>query len=134
MTADQRLQGENMDIRQAILATADLFDRNPELWNFDIVDVPACGTPGCAAGYIGYFMGWKVGDPICRLGSPVGPLGIDNGIFYQRMPEWAPLVDSNAQQVASGLRRYADRYHPSSVKTPDWEALSRPAAGQFVFA
>lgn len=109
-----------MNIRQAILRAADQIERNPDTFNFLSTDVPgSCGTPGCALGWIGHFMGRKgVFNEVCDvmtlsvLGSVTGDRGEFD--FYRRMDAlhgFAVWRDS-AAKCASAMRLYADKYHP----------------------
>lgn len=117
-----------MEIRQAILKTAGVFEAAPNLWYWCNTHVPSCGTRGCAAGYIAAFMGWPAGEVISDC-KGIGALGITNAEFYERMRETCGylLASASPSEVVKGLRLYADRYHPAA-KPLDWEALSKPNA------
>lgn len=111
-----------MDIRQAILKAAEHIDRSPRDFYFLHTTVPhACGSPGCAIGWIAFFSGEKkqlhVDDAL------PGTLGITQDEFYDRMtkcgggPRYG--VDNwkdNSVLCAATLRRYADKYHPAEAK------------------
>ena len=104
-----------MNLREAILKTADLIECDPGIWNFGNARVPPCGSPGCALGLIGLFMG-------CRKGSSVGDvspelLGVSSDTFYNRMHDIPHdgLWTRDAQVAAHCLRQYADTYHPAIV-------------------
>ena len=94
-----------MNAYEATLATAKLFEQRPELFDFCKVSVPLCGAPGCALGYIGYFMG-HYGEV-----SGESAVGIPEEEFYDRMDE---LVTGEwvykASICAAGLRLYAEKY------------------------
>lgn len=110
-----------MNIREAILAAADHIERNPGEFDFHSLETPAglsCGTPGCAIGWISFFMGkrremghvesWRA--PLVAMG--VGAYGDD--VFYRRMDavlhsRW----HDNAADCAAALRLYAYKYHPA---------------------
>jgi hypothetical protein len=93
-----------MNAYEATLATAELFEREPKLFRFSETSVPDCGTPGCALGYIGYFMG-QTG---CISGEST--IGVDSGVFYDRMRPLAPNWIIDASRCAKGLRLYAEKY------------------------
>lgn len=107
-----------MNIREAILKTADLFERKPEMFNFMESRIPHdCGTPGCAIGWMGYFLGAPRDALIIAVFDLIG---IDDSGFYVRMSELSELgpdgeVWTRSPSVcAETLRLYADRYHPAS--------------------
>lgn len=69
-------------IRQAILQAADHIEKNPCDFNFYSVDKPECGTPGCALGWIGVFMGIEERRDMCWVGSVHRKIGVDSSEFY----------------------------------------------------
>ena len=93
-----------MNAYEATLATAKLFEQRPELFRFSETNIPDCGTPGCAIGYIGYFMGHTG----CISGEKT--IGVDSGEFYDRMRPLAPFWIIDATTCARGLRLYAEKY------------------------
>ena len=93
-----------MNAYEATLATAELFEREPKMFDFSRFVVPGCGTPGCALGYIGYFMG-QTG---CISGE--NTIGVDSGEFYYRMRPLAPNWIIDASLCAKALRLYAEKY------------------------
>lgn len=115
-----------MEIRQAILKAADHIEATPNDFDFSASGIPhACGTPGCALGWIGHFLGladknaWHV-----SYTKASGALGVGHYEFYTRMtevegggPNWEvgqwPL---NAPACARTLRLYADKYHPAESR------------------
>lgn len=120
-----------MELRQAILMAADLFDRMPGLFNFDRVSVPSCGSPGCAIGWIEHFLGVPSWQPIgsrmhgYQFYERISNLTNSNikytpGGTVKNWGEWT----KDAAMCARGLRLYADKYHPETVKLPDWNALA----------
>ena len=94
-----------MNVYEATLATAELFEREPKMFDFSRVVVPDCGTPGCAIGYIERFMGFE------GVIDGNRSLGTTRTEFYERMSE---LVTrewiNNASICAVGLRLYAEKY------------------------
>lgn len=111
-----------MNIRQAILKAADQIESNPHLFNFSKLTIPS-GTPGCALGWIGYYLGRENGEAIGCFSNVVGTeleaLGVTSQCqFYDRMSALVPLPDTlrgwrdDASLCAKGLRLYADQYHP----------------------
>lgn len=111
-----------MNIRQAILKAADHIEKNPYLFRYSEISVPDdCGTPGCALGWIGCFMGGNYyeddrGQKICFPSvSAVArkDLGLLAPAFYERMINLAPGWTCSAEECARGLRLYADKYHPA---------------------
>ena len=104
-----------MNIRTAILKAADSIERNPHLFSFGSVAIPNkdCGTPGCAIGWIAYH---RKGDVIFgRSWLPHKTIGISDVQFYKRMIN---IYDGHkwkfsADECASTLRKYADKYHPA---------------------
>lgn len=110
-----------MDIRQAILKAAEQFDRAPHLFNYWKIKTPECGSPGCAIGWAATFreMTGYVHE-ICQKA-----LGVSDTTFYNRMRDLDYVVSAcNAAEMATGLRLYADKYHPAPIVLPDWNALA----------
>ena len=131
-----------MNIRQAILAAADHIGRYPDEFRFSSVVVPkhgGCGTPGCALGWIGTFSGARArtksewgfdADTIGAVAfNDINPmrwslLGISQKAFYDRMNNIQKGWQYDAESCAAALRLYADKYHPETVKLPDWNAIA----------
>lgn len=110
-----------MNIYTAIMKAADLLERHPSLWDYHNVNVPECDTPGCALGWIGFFMGRKAGSTITGIG------GVGQGDFYSRMggiqytdPDWMSKPDwiHSAAVAARCLRAYAETYHAHDKPQP----------------
>ena len=119
-----------MNIRKVLLNAADLIERHESDYRFTSTNIPSgkCGSPGCALGWIAYAAGWKKAD-----GSFLDEIAIKIGNkndedFYNRMeiatgigkfPMWS------VQQVADGLRIYADKYHPDydGLQVTTWDSL-----------
>lgn len=115
-----------MNAYEATMKAADHIERNPQLFNFSCAIVPDCGTPGCALGWIGYFMGIEGGRSI---GNAIDKLGMsDHGKqFYDRM-WWVTGKNEcwrdSPQMVAEKLRLYAAKYLKPEATTPDWLAIA----------
>lgn len=128
------MNGEPMNIRQAILMAADHIEGNPQEFNFSSTAVPSpgCGTPGCALGWIGYFYGHAVREygfsDVAKKS-----MGLDEFEFYDRMAELAnhrfpSEWRRNAEVCAQTMRLYANKYYPAEpVKLPDWTAIAETA-------
>jgi hypothetical protein len=104
-----------MNTRQAILGAAHQIEMKPSTFDFDSCQKPECGTPGCALGWVGFFLG--VEDTQGGYPSRVAcAMGCERNAadFYDRMNR---LGDTKwhltAAACASALRRYADKYHPA---------------------
>lgn len=115
-----------MNVRQAILKAANLIENKPGMWDFGQCVVPPCGSPGCALGWIGAFMGVGARTDVGQVSYAV--LGLDAGAFYGRMSDincalqdWfdKPSWHVSAETAATCLRLYADRYHPAHSGLPD---------------
>lgn len=112
-----------MNVRQAILNAADHIEQRPRDFDFMRCAVPAdCGTPGCALGWIGHFLGMggaDFKDVNARLGLETDEL-MGARQFYDRMdalnnanPGEMEWTDSS-RICAKVLRLYADAHHPES--------------------
>jgi hypothetical protein len=66
-----------MTLRDAALATADLFDAHPELYDHNRTTVPAEGQPGCAQGQVASLMGTRPGSPLLSAEETTGLLVIE---------------------------------------------------------
>lgn len=129
---------------QAFMLAADHIEGNPKEFNFASRRQPSaldCGTPGCALGWIGYFMHTDpkpvvIDDRLYsyfdynQIGERCGfvraswvgltrPEDFEE-VFYGRMDElhanrggldWR----ESAQVCADMLRKYAETYHPVEV-------------------
>lgn len=102
-----------MNLYNAILKAADHIEHYPDDFNYHMLGVPACGSPGCAVGWIAHFSGVKA-QPIGVTGEVCKQvLGVDYwGSFVGRMDRavtgyWRrdPFV------CAAALRLYAEKYH-----------------------
>ena len=94
-----------MNAYEAAIKTADLFEQKPSLFDFYKAQIPECGAPGCALGYIGHFMG--------HYGEVNGEsaVGIPEEEFYDRMDDLASSTwTMRADLCAVGLRLYAEKY------------------------
>lgn len=114
-----------MNIREALLKAADYIEAHPTEFDFGKTDRPhPCETPGCALGWIGFFMGVeahanddtyflnRVADacnvPALKRGGFTG----SEGEFYFRMNELGMWIHE-ASECAEVMRLYADKYHPA---------------------
>lgn len=96
---------------EAVHATADLFDRRPDLYDFFEVEIPECGTPGCALGHIGRLSGLT--RDICVIDISLAVLGCEDHEFYCRMADlniWPEPWTRCAATCAQTLRLYAEKY------------------------
>ena len=127
------------DIYTAIMKAADQIEYHPERFNFGSVDFPDCGSPGCALGWIGHFLGYtetKYHSYRHGVLTVTDDLGITadshcdhNNEFYSRMNNLVPGWKGKAKQCAKALRLYAAKYHaPEKVqRPPDWQKLATAA-------
>lgn len=99
-----------MNIYNAILkAAAHIESEQSDFW-FGSMVIPACGTPGCAIGWIGHFLGFPSGTPIWKA-SEAMDLGSDRN-FYDKLDQLAgDNWHESASIAAIGLRLYAEKYH-----------------------
>lgn len=112
-----------MNIRDAILKAADHIEQNPLKFDFWASDIPTgCGTPGCALGWIAHFSGAQT---TCahdsRWAAPVHVfcedfLGLHPEEFYEKIEDLSSEWRSDASACATGLRAYADKYHPAESR------------------
>lgn len=125
-----------MDIYNAIMKAADHIERSPQDFNFNAISVPSCGSPGCALGWIGHFMGFEPNRQCGFALSAVKMLGIPRNelpefIFYARMDKLIKDWRDDPSTCARGLRLYAAKYHAPVVQPPDWNAIaSRQTIGE----
>ena len=127
-----------MDIYTAVLRAADHIERNPHLFDFNACGTPArtdCGTPACALGWIGHFLG--IVPKTQELRSVADALGFgDCGLgFYERMDEVYGSYEwmISAAACAKGLRLYAARYlSPPKAVVPAgyWDRMAERLAAE----
>lgn len=104
-------------IREAILKTADLFEREPNKYNFMCDLVPFKKECGCAIGHIGAFLGGQTHRHIDCL-QPL--IGVYQSEFYDRMRAIQQPFKGDrtwhydAELCAQCLRIYADTFHPEA--------------------
>jgi hypothetical protein len=115
-----------MNVYEAILKAADHIETNPKLFNYSENRIPDCGTPGCALGWIGHFLGLK-GD----YETVLQQMGLHHLTEFSadRMDVVGGVMSfwrHNAQACAKTLRLYAQEYHaPTKVASPpDWNAMA----------
>lgn len=123
-----------MNIRDAILAAADQIQRDPESFNYFGNDLPSCGTPGCAIGWVAHFRGIRGSFNAASDRDAIRAIGVHwnyhSRSFVGRMDELSPVWRNDAAACARALRLYADKYHPAEspavpVAYPDWMAIAR---------
>lgn len=107
-----------MNIREAILRAADHIERNPGEFDFQRTytpSAPGCGTPGCALGWIGCFLGLKSDASTVDVAVAMGITGrlVASWTFYDRMEEISRDWHITAGVCAKTMRLYADKYHPA---------------------
>lgn len=104
----------------AIMKAADKVEKSPCEFQFMETGIPdGCGSPGCALGWIGHFLGGAK-----NFASVPGMLGLGDEfegqqIFYARMDALSP--DSwrwDGYKCARTLRLYAEKYHSPVVELP----------------
>lgn len=109
-------------IRTAILRAADHIARNPNDFNWKSVHVGGCGTPACAVGWIGAFLGipatgkYPNGAPYKEnIETVAKAVGVHNMDFYRRMRGIDKDWRTEHARIAPALRAYADKYFPAEV-------------------
>lgn len=118
-----------MNVYNAIIATAVLFESRPHLYDFQHIEVPSCDSPGCLIGWIAHFQGRKSDNVHGGICSEV--LGVDHYEFYNRVEDivssenlWcAPGWTRSAAFASKILRAYAAKYHAPAKRT-DAELVS----------
>lgn len=130
-----------MNIRDAILATAALFESKPSVYNFQSNDAPSCDSPGCMMGWIGHFLGVPVKkygvylvDVADVAGFSYGCIGdVVRAEISRRMPihgydahsRFLHTYQVDAMAAASALRLFADaRFPVAPLRFPDWNAMA----------
>lgn len=109
-------------IRSAILRTAELFEREPGMFMFHNCDIPGCGTPACALGWIGAYLGIRAGEGIFLASEAMGHA--DTGRFYSDMWTISPSGWRTTPQVlVKNLRAYADKFYPEQQLDPAFVKL-----------
>jgi hypothetical protein len=106
------------EIRSAILRAADSIDRDESLWNYGNCYIGSCGTPMCAAGWIGFHLGFAPDtsvNTVCEVMRGYG-VGYPYDVFDDRMQaidrhwHWEPA------RATATLRTYADKYFPAEKR------------------
>jgi hypothetical protein len=107
-----------MNVRQAILSTADQIEKFPHTYSFYANSPDNNYGVGCLLGWIGRFAG-LFGEPNCGvagkvLGYPGGELAA-TGPFYAEIDDLLgdPLDKLEPKHAARGLRLYADKRYPA---------------------
>lgn len=113
-----------MNVRSAILRAALHIESRPDDFDFMSTQRPksgTCGTPGCALGWIGFFLDIETPPEgsdtfLCRVNNA---LGVSSYEFYDRMDSidrafrgvpgtWT----TNPFRCHVALRVYASQFHP----------------------
>lgn len=107
-----------IDIRTAILRAAIQIRNNPDSFKFSSSSIPSqggCGTPGCAIGWIGCFLGCK--DILEAFEVVEGAPFAAGARFYDRMNELSGSAHwiEYPELCSQALCLYADKYHPASI-------------------
>jgi hypothetical protein len=121
-----------MNIYNAIMKAANHIERHPGEFDFNQIPIPgACGTPGCALGWIGFFYGTgkcaQLDNGYNGAHAVAVLLGFSNaGPFYHRMGELdaSRRWSCDPSLCARTLRLYAAKYHTLKSAVPDWNAMS----------
>lgn len=118
----------NIDIRTAILRSADLIEAFPSAWDFGESNIPlTCDSPGCALGWIHFFTGQAGLHDGQIEASFIKGLDCPQGDhqFYERMNQlcpdgnhWMERNEYGRQLAIAALRAYADKYHPAPAEQP----------------
>ena len=117
----EKQAGATMNIRNAILSTASLFEVRPGALDFTKYTVPQDPSGvGCPLSWIGYYFGMK-GNAVNVAGTFVptdGTIGSAQSHFFRRMDEIAGTNKwiEDAAICAKTLRYYADMYHGEDVR------------------
>ena len=128
------------DVYTAIMKAADQIEWFPKDFRFSETCIPACGSPGCALGWIGAFLGVRndgynrgetnppffvaarqiIPEELTTTGG-ITTYGRPDRVFYTRMDELDELNGTpparfndwrhNAAECARCLRLYAAKYH-----------------------
>ena len=110
-----------MNIRNAILSTASLFEVRPGALDFTQCRVPLDpGSTGCPLAWIGYYLGRK-GDSsvVANAFIPRGGIYLTaQSRFFRRMDEITGNCSwvRNPSVCAKSLRYYANMYHTEDVR------------------
>lgn len=126
-----------MEIRQAILKAADHIEHHPKDFLYSQNAIPECGTPGCAIGWVGHFLGMTSKDN-ADFGRVAIAIGVPASVFafsdrMDRLHGGFVNWRHDAADCALTLRRYANKYHPADeggqkdYVLPDWNALASEA-------
>lgn len=113
-------------VYEAIMKAAQKVESDPGNFRFCEADVPShCGAPGCALGWIGFYLGMnKNATEVARaIRSP------SQDIFKSAEAEFYLAMNNlvghwwyvSAALAAEGLRLYAAKYHapPARIGLPD---------------
>ena len=91
--------------------------QHPELFDWNSVDIPDCGTPGCAIGWIASHAGVKdvkEWPHALREIKDFMQIG-DTSDFYDRMEMLVTDWRRKSGPCAKALRLYVDKYHPQKI-------------------
>jgi hypothetical protein len=104
-------------IRRAIFRAADSIERDYSRWQFSNCYVESCGTPMCAAGWIGFHLGFAPVTDVNKVCQAMPSCESGYCAFDDQMrsidTRW---FDTPANAVAA-LRAYADKYFPATNST-----------------
>jgi len=125
-----------MKIYDAIIKAAAHIERNPELFDYRLSHIPNCGSPGCAIGWIGHYLGVPRSLSVVTQSKQI--IGVEWGYrgngktFVERMDAFESeafgLWRRDAAECARVLRLYAEQYHgherQNTVTPPDWNTIA----------
>lgn len=122
-----------MNIYNPIMKAADHIEANPALFDFQSTEIPRCGTPGCALGWIGHFMGRPAElskdeyfsySAVAIYTLKLGPWIVADRNFYKLLDDLTNRSRwrDNAIECAKALRLFAASYYgekPAITGIPD---------------
>ena len=94
--------------RQAFYKAAETIERNPELYDFNYMEVGGEGCPACMWGHVGRELGFGARDSVGLVAAGVG---VAEAELY-----WISDEDCEDPQIVASkyLRPFADKYFPES--------------------
>jgi hypothetical protein len=104
-----------MSIREAILKAAHHVEMNPRDWDFYAGVPSGCGTPGCAVGWVAFFLGHRADENVFSLCKKL--FGVTHLEWWVRvMPKDTPKrIELTGPELAIKMRAYADKYYPDAI-------------------
>ncbi len=110
-----------MNKKELYLKTADYLEANPHLFDFDISEVPECGSPGCILGTMAMLEGVKAGESVFDFEQEYFD-GFGGFLIHEMLPVSLGIGSINSvDHVVITLRKLAEQEPDEKPELTTWD-------------